>query len=95
MQLEGSIQLSGDKSISHRLLMYAAIAKGKSILHNLSFCDDVLSTIEVLRACNIKVDINSELKNSKILGGGFRVGPQNFSIDPGTKKFRQKLANGS
>ena len=63
MQLEGSIQLSGDKSISHRLLMYAAIAKGKSILHNLSFCDDVLSTIEVLRACNIKVDINSELKN--------------------------------
>ena len=30
MQLEGSIQLSGDKSISHRLLMYAAITKGKA-----------------------------------------------------------------
>lgn len=78
MQLEGSIQLSGDKSISHRLLMYAAITKGKSILHNLSFCDDVLSTIEVLRACNIKIDINSE--RVEIHGGSLKMPSQKLNM---------------
>lgn len=39
----------GDKSISHRALILAAIAKRPSTIHNLSRCDDVQSTIACLR----------------------------------------------
>lgn len=67
MELSGTIQIAGDKSISHRLLMFAALIKGDSIIRNISLCKDVNSTIEVLRQCNIDIQINN--KTAKISGG--------------------------
>ncbi|MBQ2710700.1 MAG: hypothetical protein IJF66_02000 [Clostridia bacterium] len=40
----------GDKSISHRALCMAAVAKNKSVIRNLSLCKDVLCTVNCLRA---------------------------------------------
>jgi len=45
MAISGTLNLPGDKSISHRALMLASLANGRSELRNLSTADDVVSTI--------------------------------------------------
>ena len=54
------IELSGDKSLSHRALMLSAISKGVSKIGNL--CDglDVLSTISCLRRCGVLIQKKEE-----------------------------------
>ncbi|HET9387769.1 MAG TPA: 3-phosphoshikimate 1-carboxyvinyltransferase [Gemmatimonadales bacterium] len=47
--VSGVVRPPGDKSISHRVLMLAALAKGKSELRGLLTGDDVKSTARVLR----------------------------------------------
>jgi 3-phosphoshikimate 1-carboxyvinyltransferase len=50
LRVGGVIRPASDKSISHRSLMLAAVAKGKSRIRNLLASEDVLSTAQVLRA---------------------------------------------
>lgn len=56
--LKGSINIDGDKSISHRVLIFAALSDSQSTIYNLSKCDDVKRTINILRNCNIKIRVN-------------------------------------
>ncbi len=53
--LNGTISLPGDKSISHRYAMLAAIAEGTSELVNYSTGADCRSTLECLRALGVRV----------------------------------------
>jgi len=48
-RIEGRIALPGDKSVSHRAVMFASLAKGKSVIHNCLDADDVNSTIRIFR----------------------------------------------
>jgi 3-phosphoshikimate 1-carboxyvinyltransferase len=52
--LRGSVSLPGDKSISHRYAMLAAIADGTSRLSNYSTGADCASTLGCLRALGVK-----------------------------------------
>ncbi|MCI0495271.1 3-phosphoshikimate 1-carboxyvinyltransferase, partial [candidate division KSB1 bacterium] len=60
--IRGSITVPGDKSISHRALLFAAIAEGKTIIHNLSSSADVMSTLRCIR----QLQIIATEKSSKI-----------------------------
>ncbi len=53
--LKGTIQLKGDKSISHRILLFGALVSGRCNIYNLSECQDVQRTINILKKCNIKI----------------------------------------
>jgi 3-phosphoshikimate 1-carboxyvinyltransferase len=53
--LEGSVRLPGDKSISHRYGMLAAIAEGTSVIHNYSSGADCHSTLGCLRSLGIEI----------------------------------------
>ncbi|HED38252.1 MAG TPA: 3-phosphoshikimate 1-carboxyvinyltransferase, partial [Ignavibacteria bacterium] len=46
--VNGSLNLPGDKSISHRALMISAMAEGESVITNLSDGEDVKSTHKCL-----------------------------------------------
>jgi 3-phosphoshikimate 1-carboxyvinyltransferase len=50
-RVDGSVQVPGDKSISHRALILGALVRGRSYIGNLSPAADVAATAEVLRAC--------------------------------------------
>jgi len=50
LRVGGTIRAASDKSISHRALMLAAVAKGKSHIKNILASADVLTTADVLRA---------------------------------------------
>ena len=52
---ECTVRVPGDKSISHRALLFAALAEGESVLRNVSTGADVQSTAEVLRALGVDV----------------------------------------
>ncbi len=55
-RVSGEICLPGDKSISHRYAMLAAIAEGESRIHNYSTGADCHSTLGCVRALGIRVD---------------------------------------
>jgi 3-phosphoshikimate 1-carboxyvinyltransferase len=56
--VSGSVTLPGDKSISHRYGMLAAIAEGDSTIHNYSTGADCHSTLGCVRALGISVDVS-------------------------------------
>jgi len=66
--VNGQLSLPGDKSISHRALIFSALAKGKSIISNLSSAQDVNSTQEILHNCGIH--FTSEQSKILVFGKG-------------------------
>ncbi len=51
--IRGTVQLPGDKSISHRYAMLAGIADGPSRLENYSTGADCASTLACMRALGV------------------------------------------
>lgn len=56
--VRGTLTLPGDKSISHRAVMFASIAQGKSRIVNCSGGGDNRSTIAAFRALGVEIDQN-------------------------------------
>lgn len=54
-QIAGTIELPGDKSISHRAVMLGAIADGSSRIRGFLVSEDCLATIEAVRAMGVAV----------------------------------------
>jgi 3-phosphoshikimate 1-carboxyvinyltransferase len=55
VRVQGAVRPPGDKSISHRALILAALARGRSELHGLLTGGDVKSTARVLRHLGVEV----------------------------------------
>ena len=54
--LRGSLSVPGDKSISHRALMFASLAVGESVIENLLESEDVIATAAALRAMGASIE---------------------------------------
>src|SRR5512144_443855 len=54
--LRGEIELPGDKSISHRSVLFAAIAEGKTHITGFLTGEDTMNTAKAVRALGIGVD---------------------------------------
>ena len=67
MVIRGKIELPGDKSISHRALMFASLAPGESKIENISTGDDIQSTMNCLKVCGI--DIHNKNDELIVKGG--------------------------
>lgn len=67
-RVRGSISLPGDKSISHRALIFAAIARGKSKLRYLNTGVDVLSTVACLQKLGVSFQLGRYTVNIKSPG---------------------------
>ena len=70
MPLKGTLTLPGDKSISHRTVMLAALSDQRSKVNNLSNGKDVKSTISCLKNCGI--DIEYSMGSYFVNGGRFK-----------------------
>ena len=58
--LRGTVRVTGDKSISHRVVLFAAMARGSSRLTGVLDSADVRSTIAAVRALGASVDVLAE-----------------------------------
>lgn len=68
--LKGTVELIGDKSISHRAIMFSSIAKGTTRIKNFLMGQDCLSTIDCFRKMGVNIDIND--KEVIVKGVGLR-----------------------
>lgn len=71
-RIEGELTLPGDKSISHRALIFSALAKGNSEIKNLLNSEDINSTM----GCLQKLGVRIEMKDNLVLVEG--VGRKGF-----------------
>lgn len=58
--LKGSITIPADKSISHRAVMFASLAKGKSVIKNFSKGQDPRSSVEICKALGVDAQFFDE-----------------------------------
>ncbi|NCT40125.1 MAG: 3-phosphoshikimate 1-carboxyvinyltransferase [Alphaproteobacteria bacterium] len=58
--LNGNTKVPGDKSISHRSLMFGALTKGETIISGLLEGEDVLHTADAMRAMGAKIEKGSD-----------------------------------
>ena len=68
--LRGSFELIGDKSISHRAIMFSSISKGNNKISNFLMGQDCLSTISCFRKMGVDIDIQG--KYVFVKGNGLR-----------------------
>jgi len=68
--IKGELFLRGDKSISHRAVMFSAMADGISVIRNCSGSEDVSSTINCFEKLGCKFEINGD--QIKVTGKGFK-----------------------
>ena len=69
-RVSGTLNLPGDKSISHRALLISSLANGKSSIINLPESEDVKSTIRCLESLGIKTEIKND--GTIVYGKGFK-----------------------
>ncbi len=62
----GEIYAPPSKSMAHRLLICASFAEGVSTVRDISLCDDVLATLDCLKALGIKTELCG--KDVKVYG---------------------------
>ncbi|SDN01532.1 3-phosphoshikimate 1-carboxyvinyltransferase [Psychrobacillus sp. OK028] len=58
--LEGAIRIPGDKSVSHRSIMFGAIAEGTTTVEGFLQSDDCLSTIDCFQKLGVEIAIDGD-----------------------------------
>ena len=69
--LQGTISIPGDKSVSHRSIMFGAIAEGTTTVEGFLQSDDCLSTIRCFSSLGVEISVNGE--NVKINSNGINA----------------------
>jgi 3-phosphoshikimate 1-carboxyvinyltransferase len=69
--LRGTIAVPGDKSISHRALLFAALARGSSRIEGLNLGADVRATARVVSALGATVDLDETEAKAEVEGYGW------------------------
>lgn len=73
MHVEGQIQLPGSKSLSNRILLLSALARGTTDVYNLLDSDDTVHMLEALRRLGVKLRLSEDKTRCQVqgLGGPF------------------------
>jgi 3-phosphoshikimate 1-carboxyvinyltransferase len=66
--IDGVVELPGDKSISHRYAIIAALAEGKSEIGNYASAADCRSTLECLRRLGVEIEVSDRVV--RVAGAG-------------------------
>lgn len=78
-KLSGNVTVPPSKSLAHRAIISASLANGKSEIHNIQFSDDMIATINGMRALGARIE---EKQNRIIVEGvGTFTGLENQTID--------------
>ena len=91
--LRGTFELIGDKSISHRSIMFSAISKGNNKVSNFLMGQDCLSTVSCFRKMGVDIEIAG--KDVFIKGNGIRgLKPPTDILDVGNSGTTIRLIMG-
>jgi 3-phosphoshikimate 1-carboxyvinyltransferase len=91
--VNGPVELPGDKSISHRYVMLAALANGVSSIARYSPAADCVSTLECLK--NLGVDVTLSCLSATIKGKGLKgLRQSKRDLDAGNSGTTMRLLSG-
>ena len=91
--LRGSFELIGDKSISHRAIMFSSISKGHNKISNFLMGQDCLSTI----SCFKKMGVDIDIKGNEVFvkgNGLYGLKPPKDLLDVGNSGTTIRLLSG-
>ncbi len=89
--LAGEVTIPADKSISHRAIIFSALAKGKSIVKNFSDGQDPHSTLNIFK--QLGVDIEEDGNTVTVNSTGV-LKPSNSPLDCGNSGTTMRLVSG-
>ena len=93
--VRGSVELPGDKSISHRYGMLAGIAEGPSRIENYSTGADCASTLGCMRALGVNWERKSEGQNViEVQGKGLLLAAPEKPLDCGNSGSTMRMLSG-
>ena len=90
-RVQGQITLPGDKSISHRAAMMAAIAEGTSHLTNYSSSADCGATLSCLERLGVRI---TRSDNEVVIDGSGRLSPPTGDLDCANSGTTIRLLSG-
>ena len=90
--LVGTVQVPGDKSVSHRALLLAALAEGTSTIAGLSNGDDVQRTLQAIAA--LGAEVGQDDGRVTVHGGRSRLHAPTAAIDMGNSGTGMRLLAG-
>ena len=68
--LKGDVVIPPSKSLSHRAIIAASLAEGDSVISNVLLSNDIIATINGMRACGARIDIDGDklyIKGSRVI----------------------------
>ena len=89
--LKGEITIPADKSISHRAVMFSAIAKGRAIVSNFSNGADCHSTVNLFKQLGVDINFLDE-KTLEIVGGSLQAPKE--PLNAGNSGTTMRLVSG-
>ena len=60
MSLKGSIKVAGDKSITHRAIIFSSLSKGTTRIHEPLLGADCISTLEIFKQFGVKSELSKD-----------------------------------
>ncbi|NQG18830.1 3-phosphoshikimate 1-carboxyvinyltransferase [Streptococcus suis] len=91
--LEGTVRVPGDKSISHRSIIFGSLAKGVTRVHDILRGEDVLSTMQVFRDLGVTIEDNGDVVEVHGVGFDGLQAPKN-DLDMGNSGTSIRLISG-
>ena len=91
--LYGSIRVPGDKSISHRSIIFGSLAEGETKVYDILRGEDVLSTIKVFRDLGVEIEDKDGVITIQGVGMDGLKAPQN-ALDMGNSGTSIRLISG-
>ena len=67
-KLQGTVAIPPSKSMAHRAIICAALAKGISKISHIDYSDDMIATIEGMRALKTLLETNNVTDTAMALG---------------------------
>ncbi len=86
-----TVNIPGSKSITHRALIAAGLAKGQSTLKSFLACDDTLYTAGAIQKLGIDIAINEDTVHVSGNGGFFNPVSEKLEIDLGNSGTSYRL----
>jgi len=90
-KIKGQITLPGDKSISHRAALIAALATGATEISNFSTAQDCASTLACLRQLGVSVEVKDGVVR---VAGGKNLNAAGASLDCGNSGSTMRILAG-
>ena len=91
--LQGTLRVPGDKSISHRSIMFGSLAKGKTTVRDILRGEDVLSTMQVFRDLGVTIEDDGQVITIHGVGFDGLRAPKN-KLDMGNSGTSIRLISG-